>query len=258
MKNPMAVAMAVSAVALVLSIVALLSALREDTHDDGHDPRCKEAVARLSGRLASLEGGLAELASQQRAKVTDRAVGKTAAASIDPEELNRIIDLRTRQAIVQATGKARLGPDQLPEAVALAASNILEGARVVRAEESFKRGRTEFRLKMSIGRQQYDLRILPDGVIIEAEMPPGRAPQIVKDAVAAAVDGINMNKVKLEFDKEEGQQVYDVEGKVAGEKYDIIVATDGQVIEVDGPNGKVRFPQKPEDVAKPDGGAEIF
>ena len=128
----------------------------------------------------------------------------------------------------------------------MAALKVLEGAEIVRAEQRSRKGRTEFRLKARLGGEEYDLKISPDGEVIEAEMPPDRAPQVVKDAAARAAKGIRLSQVKLEMDKDEGQ-VYDVEGLVDGENYDIIVTLDGQLIEVDGPNGKVRFNPEPGD-----------
>jgi uncharacterized membrane protein YkoI len=250
MKNLTVGAIVISVLALVLSIVALVPAAPEEEQDSGQDPRCAEAVDQLAAKVASLEEGIALLESSQRAIATQlaertSAAAKSSAPGLAPGELEKLIDERMRDAVLRSTGKARLEPEQIPEAVSAAAKGILGGGKIVRAELRQRHGRTEYRLKAALGGEQYDLKLLPTGEVLEAEMPPGREPEPVRTAAAAAVRGIKIEQVVLEFDKDVGGQVYDVEGRAGGANYDMIVTPEGHVVEIDGPGGKTRFPLKP-------------
>jgi uncharacterized membrane protein YkoI len=151
-------------------------------------------------------------------------------------------------------------PDELPQSVKDAAAKTLEGAAITRAEQRHDKGRTYYKLKARLGGQEYDLRITAEGKVTEAEMPVDLAPQVVKDAAAKAVEGIILSQVKLEPGR--GGQLFDVEGRAGGKKYDLQILPDGQVIEIDGPGGKKRFDAKPraggEQPAAADEGAGVF
>ena len=71
------------------------------------------------------------------------------------------------------------------------------------------------------------------------------APEAIRETAMRVAGGFRIREVKLEEDRDEGGQVYDVEGKADGKEYDLIIALDGRLIEVDGPDGKKRFDDAP-------------
>jgi hypothetical protein len=166
-----------------------------------------------------------------------------------------MIDKRSRDAMVRALGKIRLAPGELPKNVREVATGLIPGSPIVRVELRSRDGQEEYRLKTRFDGEDYDIRILGDTQVLKAEIPAIHAPQVVRDSVAKAVPGISFYWMTYEMDKGEGQYVYDVEGKVGRKKYDIIVAPDGRVIEVDGPGGKTRFEDPP---AQGAGGEQTF
>jgi len=56
-------------------------------------------------------------------------------------------------------------------------------------------------------------------------------PAKVKEAAQNAVDGIVLTESEVE--EEDGQLVYELEGKVDGKEYEIEVTADGQVLEIE-------------------------
>ena len=65
----------------------------------------------------------------------------------------------------------------------------------------------------------------------EEEVPLSEVPAPALKAAQAAVDGIVLTEA--EIDKEDGQVVYDIEGKANGKEYEIEVTADGKVLEVE-------------------------
>ncbi len=255
-------ALAAGIIAVILSCVALVATLRDDGGDRVPAPRDEgraKVVDGLARDVESLKGDIARLSSRLEA-LAARADRPAAPTEVDPVQIGRIVDERMREAIVMATGKARMRPDTLPTVIAAAAARILQGATITRAEQRHDKGRTYYKLKTRLGGQEYDLRITAEGKVIEAEMPVDLAPQVVKDAAAKAVEGIVLSQVKLEPGR--GGQLFDVEGRAGGKKYDLQILPDGQVIEIDGPGGKRKFPAKPraggEQPAAGDGGTGAF
>ncbi|MHC4506134.1 MAG: hypothetical protein ACYTFI_22800 [Planctomycetota bacterium] len=260
-------ALAAAILAVVLSCVALVVTLRDDEGDRVAPPRDDgraKVVDGLARDVESLKGDIAKLSSRLEALAerADRPAppAKVDRAQVDPDQIGRIVDERMRESIVMATGKARMQPDALPAVVAAAAAKTLEGAQITRAEQRRDGDRTYYKLKTRLGGREYDLRITAEGKVTEAEMPVDLAPQVVKEAAAKAVEGIVLSQVKLEPGR--GGQLYDVEGRSGGRKYDLQILPDGQVIEIDGPGGKKKFPAKPraggERPAAGDGGGGVF
>jgi uncharacterized membrane protein YkoI len=65
----------------------------------------------------------------------------------------------------------------------------------------------------------------------EKSIPLSEVPAAVKDAATAAVEGIVLTEAEVE--KEDGQLVYELEGKVGEKEYEIEVSADGKVLEVE-------------------------
>jgi len=281
-RKGLTVALAAGIIAVVLSCVALVATLRHDggdrvaarrisapdvesgalTRAAPPDEGRAKVVEGLARDVESLKGDIERMSSRLDAldALAARADRPAPPTEVDPAQIGRIVDERMRESIVMATGKARMRPDALPTVVAAAAARTLEGATITRAELRHDKGRTYYKLKTRLGGREYDLRITAAGKVTEAEMPVDLAPQVVKEAAAKAVEGIILSQVKLEPGR--GGQLYDVEGRAGGRKYDLQILPDGQVIEIDGPGGKRKFDAKPraggEQPAAGDGGAGVF
>jgi len=65
----------------------------------------------------------------------------------------------------------------------------------------------------------------------EKEIPLAEVPAEAVQAAQAAVPGITLTEASVE--EEDGQMVYDLEGTVDGAEYEIEVAADGKVLEVE-------------------------
>ena len=233
MKNLAAVALGAAVLALILSCVGLVVALHAGAAGD--DGQAGE-ISALRRDVKSLDAEVARLSSATRALAARDQVRPPAAAKAgpaDPDRLARLVDERVREALVLSGGKAGLRPDALPPAVRDAVAGILGNAEITSAEQRGRDGRSYFRLRARLDGQQYDLRIWSDGEVVEAEMPPDRAPDVVKDAVARTVEGIRLTRVRRQIDND--LPVFDIEGRLGGEKYDMKIAPDGRVIEAEMP-----------------------
>ena len=65
----------------------------------------------------------------------------------------------------------------------------------------------------------------------EESVPMSEVPAPVLEAAQAAVEGIVLSEAEVEM--EDGQLVYEIEGKVNGKEYSIEVTADGEVLEVE-------------------------
>ncbi|MHC4517043.1 MAG: PepSY domain-containing protein [Planctomycetota bacterium] len=73
--------------------------------------------------------------------------------------------------------------------------------------------------------------VLDSGSEDEQEIPLSEVPAEALQAARAAVDGITLTEAEME--EEDGQTVYVVEGTADGVEYEIEVAADGKVLEVE-------------------------
>jgi len=65
----------------------------------------------------------------------------------------------------------------------------------------------------------------------DKEIPLSEVPDAVMQAAMAAVEGIKIKEAEVE--EEDGQTVYELEGKANGVEYEIEVSADGKVLEVE-------------------------
>jgi len=65
----------------------------------------------------------------------------------------------------------------------------------------------------------------------EKSIPLSEVPAAARDAATAAVEGIVLTEAEVE--KEDGQLVYELEGKVGEKEYEIEVTADGKVLEIE-------------------------
>ena len=65
----------------------------------------------------------------------------------------------------------------------------------------------------------------------DKEIPLSEVPDVVMQAAMAAVDGIKFKEAEVE--EEDGQTVYELEGKANGVEYEVEVSADGKVLEVE-------------------------
>ena len=69
--------------------------------------------------------------------------------------------------------------------------------------------------------------------MLEAELPPELAPQLVRDAVLTAVPGIKLTRVELDID--DGEVVFNVDGRLGKKKIELRIAADGTVLNAELP-----------------------
>jgi len=255
MKKAVIGATAVSILALVLSIVSLLSGAPSEVEDAGPEREgdVEEHMRGLNERIAALEERLDALASKQTdlAGQPEKTRPAQSQATLTPKEIAKLVDERSRDAILDTLGRIRMRPDKLPKNVREVATGLIPGSPIVGAELRRRDGQDVYRLRTRFDDENYDIRIAADARVLRAEIPAVNAPKVVNEAVKKAVPGIDYYWMTLEMDNDEGGYVYDVEGKVDKKKYDVLVTPDGHVIEVDGPGGKKRF----ERGDAPEGGA---
>lgn len=65
----------------------------------------------------------------------------------------------------------------------------------------------------------------------DKEIPLSDVPDVVMQAAMAAVEGLVVKEAEVE--EEDGQTVYELEGKANGVKYEVEVSADGTVLEVE-------------------------
>lgn len=65
----------------------------------------------------------------------------------------------------------------------------------------------------------------------DKEIPLSEVPDVVMQAALGAVEGIKFKEAEVE--EEDGQTVYELEGKANGVKYEVEVSADGTVLEVE-------------------------
>ena len=65
----------------------------------------------------------------------------------------------------------------------------------------------------------------------DKEIPLSDVPDVVMQAAMAAVEGIKFKEAEVE--EEDGQTVYELEGKANGIEYEVEVSADGKVLEVE-------------------------
>ncbi|MBT8098544.1 MAG: PepSY domain-containing protein [Gammaproteobacteria bacterium] len=65
----------------------------------------------------------------------------------------------------------------------------------------------------------------------DKEIPLSEVPDVVMQAALGAVDGIKFKEAEVE--EEDGQTVYELEGKANGVEYEVEVSADGEVLEVE-------------------------
>ena len=65
----------------------------------------------------------------------------------------------------------------------------------------------------------------------DKEIPLSEVPDVVMQAAMAAVEGITFKEAEVE--EEDGQTVYELEGKANGVEYEVEVSADGKVLEVE-------------------------
>jgi len=245
MKKAVIGAAAVAILALILSLVSLTSGAPGEVKEvvPEREGAVEEHMAGLNQRISALEKRLDTLASRQTDLAGQIARTRPAQsnATLTRDEIARIVDERSRDAILGTLGRIRMRPDKLPKNVREAATGLIPGSPIVGAELRRRNGQDAYRLRVRFDDENYDVRIAGDARVLMAEIPAVHAPKVVNDAVKKAVPGIDYYWMTLEMDNDEGGYVYDVEGEVGRKKYDVLVAPDGHVIEVDGPGGKKRF-----------------
>jgi len=133
--------------------------------------------------------------------------------------------------------EAELPPAMAPEAVVATIAEIIPGAQIRRLEKKWRNGREVFDAEARIGKDEFDLRLATDGTLIEGELPVAAAPAPVILAAQKAVDGLDLRVLKLQDD--DGQPVYEVEGRIGSDRYEIDITAAGELLDMRMPTSRV-------------------
>jgi Skp family chaperone for outer membrane proteins len=211
-----------------------LEALRNDIaglrSDLGKSRQELEArVAELAKSRQELEARTAELAARKEAPAPPVSLAAPVAA--DQAALRKQVEEQVREALLQAGGNVRWTAAALPQPVKDAMAKVAPGVELVRAEQRQHNDQTYFRLKGRLKGEEYDYRITPAGEILEADLPLGIVPAVVKDAAAKAVAGFEL--VDATQVLHDGAIAFDLGGRAEQKKYEVRVSAAGKVINVE-------------------------
>jgi Skp family chaperone for outer membrane proteins len=204
-------------------------------------------VAELAKSRQELEARVAELAARKEASAPLVALAAPVAA--DQAALRKQMEEQVREALLQAGGNVRWEPATLPQPVKDALAKVAPGVEIIRAEQRQRNDQAYFRLKGRLKGDELDYRITPAGGILEADLPLGIVPAVVKDAATKAVAGFEL--VDATQILHDGAVAFDLGGRAEQKKYELRVSAEGKVINVEvhgqGRNARPQggVPQKP-------------
>ena len=129
--------------------------------------------------------------------------------------------------------------ERLPAVVIDAVAAALPGAAIVAANRQQEEGETLYEVLVETADGTFEVDVDPDGTVVEIEeaaqderpVRPEDLPAAVRDAVAQTVPGGRITEAVRETVR--GAVRYDVEVDVRGRKFDLKVAPDGTVLEVE-------------------------
>ena len=135
--------------------------------------------------------------------------------------------------------KLRGDEDVLPDFVVAAVAEAMPDGRLVAASSEDEDGELVYDVLVETEEGIFEVEVSADGTVLEIEtasdderrISASDLPQAVLDAVAATVPGGRITEVVRE--SSDGVVFYDVEVDVRGEKFDLEVAADGTVLDVE-------------------------
>ena len=153
----------------------------------------------------------------------------------------------TRQAM---NGETEVSIDKVPAAVRATIEAEAKGGTIKEVEIETVNDQTVYEADVIIDGQEVEIQVAPDGTLLsketedddeddegddddddEVEIPLSEVPAEALKAAQGAVDGITITEAEME--KEDGQTVYELEGKANGKEYEIEVTAEGKVLEVE-------------------------
>jgi uncharacterized membrane protein YkoI len=231
MKTAVGVALAAGTIALALAVAALVASSGDDATGT-ETAAVRSEVASIGARLDRIDTDLKALPQRIEA-LESRLAALPSREPVGGAAIGEVVGREVRQHLLRAGVRVRVPPGDLPRAVRDATAGIVPGVEIERAEERMRHGLIEFRLRGLLADEEYDFRIAADGEIIEAEMPPERTPQAVRDAAARVIEGIVL--AEAEQRNRDGRVVFDLEGEVGGEDCELRVSAGGEVLEAEMP-----------------------
>ena len=129
--------------------------------------------------------------------------------------------------------------DVLPDFVVAAVSAALPDARLIAASREEEENEVSYEVLVENEEGIFEVDVSIDGVVLEIEpaadderlISATDLPQAVLDAVEATVPGGRITEAVRESVR--GEVIYDVEVDVRGEKFDLEIAPDGTVLDVE-------------------------
>ena len=155
------------------------------------------------------------------------------AASADPAVRRALFRENIREFFAQSGGDLLLPVDDLPPVVLETIQETIPGLELTEVEQRRRGEGVEFDVRGTLGKKKFRLRIAADGTVLDAELPPDQAPQIVWDAASQTIPGIVLTEVRQK--RRGGRVEFDVRGKLGNKKFKLRIGADGTVLEAELP-----------------------
>ncbi|UCC94361.1 MAG: PepSY-like domain-containing protein [Candidatus Omnitrophota bacterium] len=125
----------------------------------------------------------------------------------------------------------------VPQEVIDAAKEEIPGIKLIEAEMvTTDDGRTFYEIEGKLGREVYELKIKPEGKVLfaghEKEIRLYKVPERVIAAAKRRVKGIRVIEAE-KITKMNGEILYEIEGRVKGQTYELLITPKGKIIETD-------------------------
>jgi len=135
--------------------------------------------------------------------------------------------------------KEKITPDEIPQVVKELIERVAPGGVITEAERKEKKGRIRYKVRKAVEAGEYEIKASAEGVLLEAELKgkkkeeisPDQMPDEVKETVERVIPGGEIRRVKREMSK--GRVKYEVRKAVEAGEYEIEVAADGTLLEVE-------------------------
>ncbi len=153
-------------------------------------------------------------------------------------------------------GEEEITLDQAPAAVQATIKAEAQGGTIKEIERETENGKTVYEAEVIINGQEVEIEVAPDGTLLgkeienadddkdkdegdddndndedEEEVTLDEAPAAVKATILAQAQGGAIKEIERET--EDGQVVYEAEVEINGKEYEIEVAADGTLLEIE-------------------------
>lgn len=148
--------------------------------------------------------------------------------------------------------RAELPAAAVPEPIRKAAAGAVEGFEIEKASRRLDEEEHPdfFEIEGQAGGDDYDVTVSAAGEILEVQMPTARIPEAVRAAAEKAVPGIALDK-EAERKTRDGAPIFELDGRVGRDPYELLISPEGEVKRVRGPKGRQAPPPAPDAPGEP-------